>query len=112
MELRLIQDDPAAGPAPPKVERPPQRSSQYRAGPRVGRGGARLNHQLAVDDLGDHGVRDREQIFVAGAAAGRAGHGPSLTTTPGVVEGTSPAAQASRSSCYFLSKLSDAELMQ
>jgi hypothetical protein len=74
VQLGLVQNPPAAGPAAALVEGAIEFAAQTGTGPQVPGRGARVGHQAAVDDLGDQMLGDLQKVLVGGVSEGGVGH--------------------------------------
>jgi hypothetical protein len=76
VQLRLVQDDPAAGAASAAIEGAIELAAEVRRGPGVQRRRTWTRQELAADDLGNDVVGRSEHILVGCLLASGIGHLP------------------------------------
>src|SRR5262245_49701751 len=78
----MLQDDPTTRPTPAVVERPPEPAPEARRRAGVFHSGPGIDQELAIDNLSDQVVWDRDEVVVGGTPLRRIGHGSDYVTPP------------------------------
>lgn len=74
MQLGLVEENPPSGAPAATLERRAELFPERRRRGGVRQRGSRVEVQLAVDDLGLHVARRRQDVFIGNAPARRIGH--------------------------------------